>query len=92
MVGRNVLYLKFKIFFFIVQFKEKVGYKELDIVEIKFEKFNLFKLDDREFEDENLIVVLGFNVIQVEVNVYFLCLKVEEEVEKIGINKYMISY
>lgn len=64
------------------QFKEKVGYKEPDTVETKFEKPNSSKLDDRELEDENPTVVLGSNVTQAEANVYLSRLKAEEEAEK----------
>ena len=92
MAGRNVLYLKPKTPSFIAQFKEKVGYKEPDTVETKFEKPNSSKLDDRELEDENPTVVLGSNVTQAEANVYLSRLKAEEEAEKTGINKHTISY
>lgn len=92
MAGRNVSYLKPKTPSFIAQFKEKVGYKEPDTVETKFEKPNSSKLDDRELEDENPTVVLGSNVTQAEANVYLSRLKDEEEAEKTGINKHTISY
>lgn len=78
MAGKNVSYLKPKTPSFIAQFKEKVGYKEPDTIEKKFEKPDSSKLDDRELEDESPTVVLGSNVSEAEANVYLSRLQAEE--------------
>lgn len=87
MAGRNVAFSKPKTPSFIEKFKEKVGYKEPDTVETKFEEPESSNLDDTERVDEKPTVVLGSNVTEAEADAFLERLKKEEEANSQGLER-----
>ncbi|XP_074618054.1 uncharacterized protein KIAA1143 homolog [Acropora palmata] len=81
MAARNVSFTKPKTPLFIENFKKKVGYKEAETVETKFEEADSSNLDDTELSDEKPTVILGSNVSETEAEEFLASLKEHEEAD-----------
>ena len=92
MAARNVSFTKPKTPLFIENFKKKVGYKEAETVETKFEETDSSNLDDTELSDEKPTVILGSNVSETEAEEFLASLKEHEEADNKGLKVIIFHF